>query len=106
MSLLCFIYSFLISIGVYQIILSWIPVASQYGPQSFCAGAIDSISLQSNQWCITFLVGFASPNVIRPTTVQGSASPIGTVFQNQTVFSIQSNIFHSDREINIPFILI
>ncbi|CAF0820992.1 unnamed protein product [Adineta steineri] len=76
--------------NVYEIILSWIPVADQYGPQSFCAGAIDTIQLQSNQWCITFLVGFDSPDIIRPTMVQGSASPIGTVFQNQTIFSIQT----------------
>ncbi|CAF4191673.1 unnamed protein product, partial [Adineta steineri] len=75
--------------NVYEIILSWIPVADQYGPQSVCAGAIDNIQLQSNQWCVTFLVGIESPDVIRPTMVQGSASPIGTVFQNQTLFSIQ-----------------
>ncbi|CAF1405774.1 unnamed protein product, partial [Adineta steineri] len=61
--------------NVYEIILSWIPIAAQYGPQSFCAGAIDTIQLQSNQWCITFLVGFDSPDIIRPTMVQGSASP-------------------------------
>ncbi|CAF0805972.1 unnamed protein product [Adineta ricciae] len=78
------------SAGIYQLILSWIPTADQYGPQSFCAGAVDNSSLQSNQWCITFLVGFESPNVIQPTFVQGSASPIGTVFQNQTTFSIQT----------------
>ncbi|CAF1216213.1 unnamed protein product [Adineta steineri] len=76
--------------NVYEIILSWFPIAAQYGPQSFCAGAIDNIQLQSNQWCITFLVGFESPDIIRPTMVQGSASPIGTVFQNQTIFSIQT----------------
>ncbi|CAF4116379.1 unnamed protein product [Adineta steineri] len=76
--------------NVYEIILSWFPIADQYGPQSFCAGAIDTIQLQSNQWCITFLVGFESPDIIRPTMVQGSASPIGTVFQNQTIFSIQT----------------
>ncbi|CAF0872413.1 unnamed protein product [Adineta steineri] len=57
--------------NVYEIILSWIPVADQYGPQSFCAGAIDTIQLQSNQWCITFLVGFDSPDIIRPAMVQG-----------------------------------
>ena len=79
-------------LDIYHLILSWIPTADQYGPQAFCAGAIDNSSLQSNQWCITFLVGFESPDVIRPTLVQGSASPIGTIFQNHTVFSIQSKI--------------
>ncbi len=73
-------------IGIYEIILSWIPVADQYGVQPFCGGAIDNSSLQSNQWCITFLVGFNSPVIIQTT-----ASPKGTIFQNQNVFSIQSN---------------
>ncbi|CAF1517940.1 unnamed protein product, partial [Adineta ricciae] len=76
--------------NIYHLILSWIPTADQYGPQPFCAGAVDNSSLQSNQWCVTFLVGFESPDVIRPTAVQGSASPVGTVFQNQSVFSFQT----------------
>ncbi|CAF1049455.1 unnamed protein product [Adineta steineri] len=70
--------------------LTWTPIASQDGPQGFCAGAIDNSSLQSAPWCITYLVGYDSPNLIRPTLVQGSASPIGTVFSNQTLFSIQA----------------
>lgn len=78
-------------IGIYQIVLSWVPTATQYGPQGFCAGAIDNSNVQSEQWCITYLVGFDSPDIIRPTTVQGSASPLGTIFQNHTLFSIQSN---------------
>ncbi|CAF1445970.1 unnamed protein product [Adineta steineri] len=90
--------------NVYEIILSWIPIQAQYGPQSFCAGAIDSISLQSNQWCITFLVGFDSPDIIRPTMVQGSASPIGTVFQNQTLFSIQTTKAVNRPTLNNTFI--
>ncbi|UJR07101.1 hypothetical protein I4U23_011389 [Adineta vaga] len=35
-------------------------------------------------------VGFESPGIIRPTIVQGSVSPIRTVFKNQTVFSFQT----------------
>ncbi|CAF0882617.1 unnamed protein product [Adineta ricciae] len=80
------------STNIYEIILSWIPISSQYGPQAVCFGTVDNNNLQSNQWCITFLVGFKSPQVIRPQLVQGSASPIGTVFQNQTTFSIQTSI--------------
>ncbi|CAF1061879.1 unnamed protein product [Adineta steineri] len=90
--------------NVYEIILSWIPIAAQYGPQSFCAGAIDNIQLQSNQWCITFLVGFESPDIIRPSLVQGSASPIGTVFQNQTLFSIQTTKSVNRPTLNGTFI--
>jgi hypothetical protein len=89
--LFCFFH--LSVIDIYEIILSWIPQYTQYGPQGFCAGAIDSSSLQSNQWCITFLVGFNAPSVIRPTVVQGSASPVGTIFQNNTRFSIQSKFY-------------
>ena len=50
--------------------------------------------MQSDQWCITFLVGYKSPDIIRPTAVQGSASPLGTIMQTHTVFSIQSNYHH------------
>ncbi|UJR14593.1 hypothetical protein I4U23_001588 [Adineta vaga] len=77
--------------NIYHLILSWIPTYDQYGPQPFCAGAIDNTNIQSNQWCITFLVGFESPDVIRPKLVQGSASPLGTIFQNHTLFSIQTS---------------
>jgi hypothetical protein len=73
----------------YTITLSWVPTDQQAGPQGFCAAAVDSLNQQSEQWCITFVVGADSPNLNPPTTVQGSASPIGTVFANQSIFSIQ-----------------
>ena len=73
-------------------ILSWTPVASQYGPQGFCAGAIDDSGVQSNPWCITFLVGFTAPNLQQPMFVQHSASPLGTIFANHSIFAIQSRI--------------
>ncbi len=79
-------------IGVYTINLLFTPTASQYGPQGFCAGAIDNTNVQSDPWCITFLVGFTAPNLQVPLLVQGSASPVGTVFSNQSIFSIQSNV--------------
>ncbi|CAF3704333.1 unnamed protein product [Rotaria sp. Silwood1] len=62
------------STGIYQIVLSWIPTSDQYGPQGFCAGAVDSTNVQSEQWCITFLVGFESPSIIRPSAVQATRS--------------------------------
>lgn len=70
--------------------LRWTPTATQNGPQGFCAGAVDNSNVQSDQWCITFLVGIKSPDIIRPTAVQGSASPLGTILQNHLIFSIQS----------------
>ena len=69
--------------------ITWTPEDDQYGPQSICAGAVDNNNLQSDAWCVTYLVGFESPNLIRTQAVQGSASPIGTVFANQSIFSIQ-----------------
>ncbi|CAF1317920.1 unnamed protein product [Rotaria sp. Silwood1] len=85
------------SSGIYRIILSWIPTATQFGPQGFCAGAVDNTNVQSNQWCITFLVGYDSPNLIQASSVQGTVSPIGTIFANHTIFSIQAT-----RQVNRP----
>ena len=79
----------------YTMTLSWTPSAQQYGPQGFCAAAVDSLNQQSDQWCTTFLVGFSAPNLQTPILVQGSASPIGTVFANQSIFSIQSKIIRN-----------
>ncbi|CAF1348326.1 unnamed protein product, partial [Rotaria sordida] len=76
--------------GLYVMTLTWTPTDNQYGPQGFCAGAVDSSNLQSDAWCITYLVGFDSPNLIRATVVQGTASPIGTIFSNHSIFSIQA----------------
>lgn len=70
-------------------ILTWTPADNQNGPQGFCASAVDNNNLQSDAWCITYLVGFESPDLIRITAVQGSASPIGTIFSNHSIFSIQ-----------------
>jgi hypothetical protein len=82
----------LIFIGIYMITLLFTPNASQYGPQGFCAAAVDNTSVQSDPWCITFLVGFTPPDLQTPLLVQGSASPVGTVFSNQSIFSIQSKL--------------
>ncbi|CAF3808683.1 unnamed protein product [Rotaria sordida] len=72
----------------YYITLSWIPVTDQYGPQVFCAAAIDQRQLTGSQYCFTFVVGYRSPELNTPITVQGSASPLGTVFSNHSTFSI------------------
>ncbi|CAF1012841.1 unnamed protein product [Rotaria sordida] len=76
------------SSGLWHMTLTWTPNITQSGPEGFCAGAIDNHNLQSDPWCITYLVDYTSPNIIRPTVVQGSASPVGTVFANQSIFSI------------------
>ncbi|CAF4693046.1 unnamed protein product [Rotaria sp. Silwood2] len=55
-----------------------IPTADQFGSQGFCADVIDDTNVQSNQWCITFLVGYDSPNLIQASSVQGTVLPIGT----------------------------
>ncbi|CAF0791008.1 unnamed protein product [Adineta ricciae] len=78
------------SANTWVMTLTWTPVVGQSGPQGFCAGALDNSSLQSDPWCITYLVDYTSPDLIRPKLVQGSASPVGTVFQNQSMFLIQA----------------
>lgn len=77
-------------IGIYIITLLFTPTSDQYGPQGFCAAAVDDTNVQSDAWCITFLVGFSPPDLQTPILVQGSASPVGTIFANQSIFSIQS----------------
>ncbi|CAF3340862.1 unnamed protein product [Rotaria sp. Silwood1] len=78
------------SSDLWTLTLTWTPDSTQSGPQGFCAGAIDNHNLQSDPWCITYLVDYTSPNIIRPSVVQGSASPVGTVFANQSIFSIMA----------------
>nr|ACD54819.1 unknown [Adineta vaga] len=73
-------------LGIYQITLSWTPSASQYGTQGLCAAAVDSSNIQSDQWCIAYLVGITAPQFS-----QNTASPVGIVYANQTVFSIQAD---------------
>lgn len=82
----------MILIGVFAINLLWTPSAGQYGPQTFCAAPIDNTNVQGSPWCITFLVGFTGPNLQMPLLVQGSASPVGTIFSNHSIFSIQGKL--------------
>ncbi|CAF1140386.1 unnamed protein product [Adineta steineri] len=82
--------------GLWIMTLTWTPLATQYGPQGFCAGAIDNSSLQSAPWCITYLVGYDSPNLIRPTLVQGSASPIATSAVGRPSLNNTNICFHYD----------
>ncbi|UJR34805.1 hypothetical protein I4U23_027586 [Adineta vaga] len=76
--------------NLWKMVLTWKPIVDQTGPQSFCTGAIDNYNVQSDPWCITYLVGYNSTDLIPPTSVQSSASPIGTVFQNHSIFYIQA----------------
>jgi hypothetical protein len=73
--------------------LTWTPQAAQSGPQGFCAGAIDNNNLQSDPWCITYLVDYTSLNLTQCTVVQGSTSTVGTVTANQSLFSVQGTNF-------------
>ncbi|CAF5007080.1 unnamed protein product, partial [Rotaria sp. Silwood1] len=57
------------STNLWTMTLTWTPQSTQSGPQGFCAGAIDNRNLQSDPWCITYLVDYTSPNIIRPTVV-------------------------------------
>ena len=69
------------------ILLTWTPTIDQKGPQVsiffhmqsdylflfkvFCAAPIDQRGLTGRQHCINFVVGYAAPNLITPTLVQG-----------------------------------
>ncbi|CAF1238732.1 unnamed protein product [Adineta steineri] len=75
------------SSGIWTMTLTWTPTATQSIVQGFCAAAIDNSSLPSDPWCITFLVSLDAVNLI-----QSSATPVGIILQNQTVFRIQANI--------------
>ena len=55
----------------FYITLTWVPVQDQYGPQVFCAAPIDQRKLTGPQYCINFVVGFRSPELNPPITVQG-----------------------------------
>ncbi|CAF1430664.1 unnamed protein product [Adineta steineri] len=87
------------SSGIWIMTVTWTPLLSQFGPQSICAGAIDNSSLQSAPWCITYLVGYESPYLIKY-----SASPVGIISQNQTIFSIQSNFYYCNGKIRVSTI--
>ena len=55
------------------ITLSWTPTADQRGPEVFCAAPVDNRRLTVSQHCINYVVGFAAPNLIPPTLVQGTS---------------------------------
>ncbi|CAF0820431.1 unnamed protein product [Adineta ricciae] len=71
--------------SVFSMTLSWTPTDNQRGPQSCCIVAVDNTHIQSNQLCITYLV---DPDA--PRFVGSSAWPVGTIYENQTIFSIES----------------
>ncbi|UJR24846.1 hypothetical protein I4U23_006215 [Adineta vaga] len=81
------------------ITLTWTPIDDQKGPQVFCAAPIDQNELTGPQHCINYVVGYAAPNLIRPSLVQGTASPVGTVFSNHSIFSISATggVYHPNR---------
>jgi hypothetical protein len=58
-----------VSSTVYSISFNWIPSALQIGSNGFCAAAIGTYNIQSNQVCLKFIVSLpASPNTCPPTT--------------------------------------
>ena len=70
--------------------MTWTPSAAQYGPQGFCIGAIDSSYIQSDSWCVTYLVGILAPSLQSPNLVPGSGFPVGTVASNHSLFYVRS----------------
>ncbi|CAF1266840.1 unnamed protein product, partial [Didymodactylos carnosus] len=73
----------------YYITMTWTPTEDQYGPQVFCASPIDNKGLSGSQYCINYVVGLGSPDLIQSAYIIGTQSPIGVVFSNQSIFSVQ-----------------
>ncbi|CAF1074084.1 unnamed protein product [Adineta steineri] len=76
--------------GFYEINFTWSPSASQSGLQGLCVAAVDNLNVQSDQWCITFLVTTISPEVTGPTIVQETVALVDTTFtvQDETIPTI------------------
>ncbi|CAF3926131.1 unnamed protein product [Adineta steineri] len=59
--------------ALWSVLLTWTPAAVQVGSQILCAIAIDSDNVQSNQYCMSFIVAVervpSCPGQIIPTTV-------------------------------------
>ena len=83
-------YGLFIIIGTSSVEFSWTPTADQYGPQGFCLGVIDNTMVQSDSWCLTFLVGVSAPTLQSPHLIPGSGFPTNSVETNHSVFYIKS----------------
>ncbi|CAF1453010.1 unnamed protein product [Adineta steineri] len=61
---------------LWSVLLTWTPAAVQVGSQILCAIAIDSDNVQSNQYCMSFIVAVervpSCPGQIIPTTVDST----------------------------------
>ena len=79
-----------------MISLLFTPTINPSGPQLFCTTAVDNTNVQSDQWCVTFLVGFIAPSLLSPLLVQGHVSPRGTLTANPNQFKIQSKSLYAD----------
>ena len=75
-----------------MITLNWVPTANQSGPQSFCAIAVDDTEIESESWCVTFVVGTLAPSLLSPNLNSNFGFPTGTVQANHSYFFLRSKL--------------
>ena len=64
---------------------------NQKGPHSFCGVAVDDSDIESDSWCVTFVVDSIGPTLQSPNMNSNIGSPTGTVFANHSSFFLRSN---------------
>ena len=73
--------------------LNWVPTVNQTGPHSFCAVATDDTDIESESWCVTFVVGTLAPSLQSPNLNANFGFPTGTVQANHSYFFLRSKHF-------------
>jgi hypothetical protein len=71
----------------YFMYLEWMPSSTQYGIHQMCVTPIDNSSRSGQTTCFALLVDTQSPQFIHT-----SASPVGIVAENQSVWTINTDI--------------
>lgn len=85
----------------YIMTLYWTPQSTQYGIHQFCVTPKDTNGQTGQTVCFNILVDVHSPQFIR-----GTQSPVGTVLQNQSLWTIETDVDiipPTDRSISAVF---
>ncbi|CAF2734835.1 unnamed protein product [Rotaria sp. Silwood2] len=79
---------------LYSVFLTWTPTTKQIGSQILCAVAIDSQNVQSNQYCVAFVVSTSGTQTCPGEVLETSTSLSSTII-TQEIFD-QSYSFIDD----------
>lgn len=77
----------------FYIVLTWTPILEQYGPQVFCAAPIDQKNLTGNQYCVNYVVGYRSPELIKPNLVQGEVDLLPHSSKTTSSLQVQHHLW-------------